>query len=74
MGGESLKILFDGWIFHDIVAGKSLHRFHSEKLEIEVHRPEKIIQAASIKEGLIRIIEGAFRGIKGQGYQVMFAR
>jgi hypothetical protein len=65
VGIEADKIVLDIRILEHIVAGKGFERRHPEKLEIEVHRPEQIIHASSVKKLLIRIVKRFQRGIVG---------
>lgn len=58
MSVEPFKIAVELGVLHDVVRGESRQLRHAEKLHIQMHRLQKIIEVYAGKERLCRIVKG----------------
>ena len=65
-----LEITLDLEIFHDVLASESRKGLHAKEVEVHVHREEKIVDAFTLKQELIRIIKTITRGVERNGKHV----
>ena len=59
MDFKSKQIILNAGILDHIKASEGWDRLHAEELQVQMHRPEQVIQPLSFKKGLIGAVEGS---------------